>query len=75
MNYLIIEQGTLLDRIDYNIESALDSTKKAKKELVKADQSSKSSRGNFCIKMLVFWIIGFTIILFLKYYMRTWKYL
>lgn len=35
MNQLVIEQGTIVDRIDYNIEKALDSTTRAKKELVK----------------------------------------
>jgi syntaxin 16 len=35
MNELVIEQGTILDRIDYNMEQALFHTRKGKEELVK----------------------------------------
>ena len=37
MNQLVIEQGTIVDRIDYNIEKAQDSSTRAKKELVKVE--------------------------------------
>ena len=35
MNQIVIEQGSIVDRIDYNIEQALDNVVKGKKELVK----------------------------------------
>lgn len=35
LNQLVIDQGTLLDRIDYNIEETVENTKKAKKSLIK----------------------------------------
>ena len=33
MNDIVIEQGTIVDRIDFNIEQSADLTSKAKKEL------------------------------------------
>lgn len=44
LSVLVIEQGTILDRIDYNIEEALQNTKEAKKELIKAKDHSESNR-------------------------------
>ena len=35
LNNLVIEQGNILDRIDYNIEQTLENTKKANKQLKK----------------------------------------
>lgn len=36
MNQLVIEQGTIIDRIDYNLETAETHVTKAKKQLKKA---------------------------------------
>ena len=36
LSNLIVMQGTLLDRIDYNMQATLVNTNKAKKELTKA---------------------------------------
>ena len=35
LNQLVIDQGTLLDRIDYNIEQTVHQTRKANKQLKK----------------------------------------
>ena len=35
MNDIVLEQGTIVDRIDYNIEKSADDTRSAKKELRK----------------------------------------
>ena len=35
LNNIVIEQGNILDRIDYNIEQTLENTKKANKQLKK----------------------------------------
>ena len=35
MNHIVLEQGTIVDRIDYNLESAVHNTTKAKGELRK----------------------------------------
>ena len=38
---LVVEQGTILDRIDYNIDIACEHVKKGKKNLIKADENYK----------------------------------
>lgn len=82
MNQLVIDQGTILDRIDFNIEETLVQTKKANVELKKvyifnlkyliiilneADDYSKSKRATYCITVLIVLIVLFLIILILKY--------
>ena len=54
---LVVEQGTILDRIDYNMENVVKDTAQANKELVKADETQKSSRIQKCILALVAFII------------------
>eukprot|EP01016_Furgasonia_blochmanni_P023172 TRINITY_DN2509_c0_g1_i5.p1 TRINITY_DN2509_c0_g1~~TRINITY_DN2509_c0_g1_i5.p1 ORF type:complete len:273 (-),score=69.51 TRINITY_DN2509_c0_g1_i5:62-880(-) len=67
LNQLVIDQGTILDRIDYNIEQSLTNVQKANKSLTKADEYQKNNKANICIKMLIGMIVFFTIILILKY--------
>jgi SNARE domain len=38
MNELVIEQGTIIDRIDYNLESAEVHVSKGKQQLIKVDR-------------------------------------
>jgi syntaxin 16 len=47
---LTLEQGTILDRIDYNIESARDDTKAAVKHLEAVKEMEKSGMALACIK-------------------------
>ncbi|GJQ10170.1 hypothetical protein GpartN1_g1961.t1 [Galdieria partita] len=49
---LVIDQGTLLDRIDYNVEEIEVSTEGAVKELEKARQSQKKGLAFFLILIL-----------------------
>jgi len=63
---LVIDQGTILDRIDYNMENVVVSTQRGVKELEKAEKYSKSTRPLKCIAFLVVLIIIFTIILIIK---------
>jgi len=67
LNTLVIEQGNILDRIDYNIEQTLDNTKKANIQLKKAEKSQSNGCARYCIFVLVTLICVFSIILFLKY--------
>lgn len=43
MTLIYLRLGTILDRIDYNIDNALQNTKTANTELKKADEAMKSS--------------------------------
>jgi syntaxin 16 len=54
---LVVEQGTILDRIDYNMENVVKDTAKANQELVKAENYQKGSRVQKCILMLVAFIV------------------
>ncbi|OMJ68848.1 hypothetical protein SteCoe_33585 [Stentor coeruleus] len=69
LNSLVVTQGTILDRIDYNIQMTLEHTIKANKELVKAEKYQKCTRAAGCILLLVIFIIVLLIILALKIYL------
>lgn len=63
---LVIEQGTILDRIDHNIDLVVDRTEHGVLELEKAESYQKSNRANWCIVTLVVLIIIFFGIILLK---------
>mgnify|MGYP002622185416 CR=1 FL=1 len=67
MNQLVIEQGTIVDRIDYNLEQATQSVSKGKLELRKAKKHQTSKCGDYCIKVLVILICIFSVLLLLKF--------
>lgn len=46
---LVIDQGTILDRIDYNLETVVESTKAGIKQLEKAEKAQKNARPLKCI--------------------------
>ena len=50
---LVIDQGTILDRIDYNMEAAVDHVKAGVVELVKAEEHQKNAMPFRCIILLV----------------------
>ena len=54
---LVIEQGTLLDRIDYNVENVQDNTKQATVQLQQADEEQKSGTAKQCIIILIVLIV------------------
>jgi syntaxin 16 len=64
---LVIDQGTVLDRIDYNIEQTLVHAEEGVSQLVKADESQKSSRSIKCIFCLLAAIAVCIIILYIKW--------
>ncbi|XP_020893016.1 syntaxin-16 isoform X2 [Exaiptasia diaphana] len=49
---MIVEQGTILDRIDYNVEQASVKVEQGLEQLKKAEQHQKSSRKMLCIIFL-----------------------
>lgn len=64
---LVIDQGTILDRIDYNMESAVEHAKEGITQLEKAEEHQKNAMSVRCIFLLVFLIIVMLIILVLKH--------
>ena len=64
---LVIDQGTILDRIDYNMEQVVEQTEKGIDELEKAEATQKNSRPMKCISMLLGMIFLMTVLLVLKH--------
>ena len=66
LSVLVIDQGNILDRIDYNIEQAVRHTKKANIQLHKSEDH-QTSRIRTCIFCLVVSILVMIIILIIKH--------
>jgi len=64
---LVIDQGTILDRIDYNMEAVVEHTKEGISQLEKADKHQKSARPMKCIVCLSITIAILLVILILKH--------
>ncbi len=64
---LVIDQGTILDRIDYNMENAVENVKEGIKHLEKAEESQKNAMSVKCIIVLVLLIIILVAILAWKH--------
>ena len=64
---LVIDQGTILDRIDYNMEAVVEHTKTGIKQLEKAEKSQKSARPMKCILCLLSTIMILLLILVMKH--------
>lgn len=67
---LVIDQGTILDRIDYNMEAVVEHTKEGIGQLEKAEKHQKNARPLKCIVCLAVTIFILLIILILKH--RRW---
>ena len=67
MNILVSEQGTILDRIDYNIDLGFDNIVKAKKTIHKANESRKGSCFRNVILFLMVFIFVESIMIVLKF--------
>ncbi|KAL7544848.1 hypothetical protein ACHAWF_008210 [Thalassiosira exigua] len=64
---LVIDQGTILDRIDYNMEAVVEHTKTGIQQLEKAEKSQKSARPMKCIICLLITIMILLLILVMKH--------
>jgi syntaxin 16 len=64
---LVIDQGTILDRIDYNMEAVVEHTKTGIQQLEKAEKSQKSARPMKCIFCLLATIFVLLLILVMKH--------
>lgn len=68
MQSLVLVQGTILDRIDYNIDNALQNVKQANKELTKADENMKSGCARNSIMFLIVAIFILGVLLIFKFF-------
>ena len=64
---LVIDQGTILDRIDYNMEAVVEHTATGIQQLEKAEKSQKSARPMKCIICLLCTIMVLLLILVMKH--------
>ena len=64
---LVIDQGTILDRIDYNMETAVEHAKEGLVHLEKAEEHQKNSIAMKCIIVLVLLIAIMIIVLVFKH--------
>ena len=64
---LVVEQGTILDRIDYNIDTAKDNTAKGKKHLMNAENLQKNSCFRNVMLVLVLVVFFESILLIFKF--------
>jgi len=67
---LVIDQGTVLDRIDFNMEHAIEHAKEGIAQLQKAEESQKSALSFRIILVLVI-LIGIMIVLFILKHTRS----
>ena len=63
---MVIDQGTLLDRIDYNVERMATDVKQADKELIVASGYQKKTTKRKAILLLILCIVGLIILITLK---------
>ena len=64
---IVIDQGTVLDRIDYNMDQVVERVEGAHKELVQADKYSRKGKPVKCIACLLVLITILIIILIVKW--------
>ena len=64
---LVVEQGTILDRIDYNIDTAADNTAKGKQHLINAENIQKNSCFRNVMLILVLVVFFESILLIFKF--------
>ena len=68
LNIIVIEQGTILDRIDYNIDFAFENVKKGKKKITQANESHKGE----CFRNAILFLL---IVIFLESCLMLFKFL
>jgi hypothetical protein len=67
LSVLVIDQGTMLDRIDANVESAMVEVQRGVLELDRAERTQKSSRNWLIISVLLTMIMILMLVVGMKY--------
>lgn len=66
LNAMVIDQGTILDRVDYNVERTAEHVKAAEEELKVATGYQKKSTKRKIILLLILVVVGLFILLLIK---------
>lgn len=66
LSALVVNQGTILDRIDYNLEMAQEHTKKGVVQLLKAEKHQRCTRATTCIMFLIIMIVLLALVFIFK---------
>jgi len=66
LSVLVIDQGTIIDRIDYNIQNVAASVEEGYKQLQKAERTQKKGGMVMCATVLVILIFIMIVLLILK---------
>lgn len=67
LSTLVVEQGTMLDRIDTNITQAAVKVEEGVKELVRAEKTQKQGRALLCIIALIVMIVVMLIVIIVRH--------
>ena len=67
---LVIQQGTLLDRIDYNLEQTIEYVETANEELQQTEQIMKYSRVTICLLIIVVVFVGVLLLVGIRLALR-----
>ncbi|KAK9816913.1 hypothetical protein WJX72_007014 [[Myrmecia] bisecta] len=73
LSVLVIDQGTILDRIDYNMEQVAIKVDEGVKELVKAEKTQRQSRTIMCIMFLICAVILMVFVVVFKNIIKVAK--
>lgn len=68
---MVIDQGSLVDRIDYNIDTTLHHVQNADKQLVQGERYQKRTQKCYVILLLVLIVIGLVLVLIFKPHHHT----
>jgi syntaxin 16 len=67
LSTLVVEQGTMLDRIDANVTQTAMKVEEGVKELVKAEKTQKRGRAMMCIIALIVMIVVMLIVVIVRH--------
>lgn len=68
MSDVVIEQGSIVDRIDFNIEQASIKVKQGNKQLVQAKEYAENGIAAKVVKLLLVANLAVFVLVFIKYF-------
>lgn len=67
MNDIVMHQGEVVDRIDYNIDVALKHVARGKTNLIQAKEYQEHGCARWCIRLQISAILILAVLIFIKY--------